>query len=62
MTDVRIERILRRAGWPMIRLGEPKQIGTTKAVVDLLPTDEASFARVRPVGYASTMQLLEHAA
>lgn len=62
VTDVRIERILRRAAWPMTRVGEPKQIGNTKAVVGLLPTDKTSFARVRPIGYASTMQLLGHAA
>lgn len=47
MTDVRIERILRRAGWPMARIGEPKPIGNTTAVVGPLPTDQASFERVR---------------
>lgn len=43
VTDVRIERILRRAGWPMARIGEPKPIGNTTAVVGLLPIDQASF-------------------
>ncbi len=62
VTDVRIERILRRAGWPMTRIGEAKQIGNTRAVVGLLPADEASFARVRPAGYKSSMQLLRQAA
>ena len=62
VTDVRIERILRRAGWPMTRIGEPKRIGNTTAVVGLLPTNAASFERVRPVGYASTISHLAHAA
>lgn len=55
VTDVRIERILRRAGWPMERIGEAKRIGNTTAVVGLLPTDEASFEQVRPIGYTSTI-------
>ncbi|MGY3506678.1 MULTISPECIES: acyl-homoserine-lactone synthase [unclassified Bradyrhizobium] len=42
VTDLRMERILRRAGWRLDRLGTPRQIGTTKAVAGLLPiTDEA---------------------
>ena len=32
-TDVRFERILKRAGWPMRRLGEPTRIGDRKSVV-----------------------------
>ena len=62
VTDVRIERILRRAGWPMTRIGEPKRIGNTTAVVGLLPTNIASFECVRPVGYASTVSPLAQAA
>ena len=62
VTDVRIERILRRAGWPMARIGEPKPIGNTTAVVGLLPTDEASFERVRPAGYRSSIDPLPRAA
>ncbi len=62
VTDVRIERILRRAGWPMTRIGQPKRIGNTTAVVGLLPTDAESFERVRPVGYASTIFPLAQAA
>lgn len=62
VTDIRIERILRRAGWPMTRIGEPKRIGNTTAVVGLLPTNTASFERVRPIGYASTICPLVHAA
>ena len=61
-TDLRIERILRRAGWPMARIGDPKPIGNTKAVVGLLPTDRASFAAVRPAGYASFVRPTQRAA
>ncbi len=62
VTDVRIERILRRAGWPMERIGGPKPIGDTTAVVGVLPTDEASFERVRPASYFSSINLLPQAA
>jgi len=52
-TDVHFERILRRAGWPMRRLGEPIMINETKSVAGLLPADRASFERVRPESYRS---------
>lgn len=50
-TDLRFERILKRAGWPMTRLGEPSGIGNTMAVAGSLPADAESFERVRPAGY-----------
>jgi acyl homoserine lactone synthase len=50
-TDLRFERILNRAGWPMERLGDPCPIGNTIAVAGRLPADQASFDRVRPEGY-----------
>lgn len=37
VTDLRMERILRRAGWHLDRLGAPRQIGATRAVAGLLP-------------------------
>lgn len=52
-TDLRFERILKRAGWPMHRLGEPVAIGNTVAVAGSLPADEASFVRVCPRRYRS---------
>ncbi|MGV1793669.1 acyl-homoserine-lactone synthase [Rhizobium sp. A37_96] len=52
-TDIRFERILKRAGWPLRRLGEPQPIGNTIAVAGSLPADAASFDRVRPAGYQS---------
>lgn len=52
-TDVRIERILRRVGWPMTRIGEPRPIGNTLAVAGLRPADKQSFGRVCPAEYSS---------
>ncbi|MCW8059407.1 acyl-homoserine-lactone synthase [Agrobacterium tumefaciens] len=52
-TDLRFERILNRAGWPMRRLGEPTAIGNTIAVAGSLPADRASFEQVCPSGYYS---------
>ncbi|GEO85928.1 acyl-homoserine-lactone synthase [Allorhizobium sp. NPDC080224] len=54
-TDLRFERILNRAGWPMKRLGEPAAIGNTMAVAGSLPADHASFERVCPAGYHSAI-------
>jgi N-acyl-L-homoserine lactone synthetase len=50
-TDLRFERILKRASWPMQRLGEPRLIGEVTSVAGRLPADEESFERVRPEGY-----------
>jgi acyl homoserine lactone synthase len=53
-TDVRFERILNRAGWPMRRLGEPTMINETRSVAGVLIADETSFRRLRPSQYNST--------
>lgn len=53
VTDVRFERILKRAGWPLRRLGEPRPIGNTIAVAGTLPADRASFVRLVPAAYRS---------
>ena len=50
-TDLRFERILKRAGWPMRRLGEPTGIGNTVAIAGSLPADRASFEQVCPPDY-----------
>lgn len=50
-TDLRFERILKRAGWPMERLGRPTAIGNTIAIAGSLPADRSSFERVRPPDY-----------
>ncbi|RUV47129.1 GNAT family N-acetyltransferase, partial [Mesorhizobium sp. M5C.F.Ca.IN.020.29.1.1] len=54
-TDLRIERILNRASWPMSRIGEPRKIGETTAIAGMLPADRASFERVRPPSYRSVL-------
>ena len=54
-TDLRFERILKRAGWPMHRLGNPIAIGNTVAVAGSLPADRASFDTVCPPGYRSAI-------
>ncbi|RWE06219.1 MAG: autoinducer synthesis protein [Mesorhizobium sp.] len=55
-TDLRFERILKRSGWPMRRLGDPVAIGNTVAVAGSLPADCASFKQVCPAGYRSIRQ------
>ncbi|UWU19526.1 acyl-homoserine-lactone synthase TraI (plasmid) [Rhizobium sullae] len=60
-TDLRFERILTRAGWPMTRLGEPAPIGNTIAVAGSLLADHASFERVRPPSYRSEITLASDA-
>ncbi|UGA48948.1 acyl-homoserine-lactone synthase TraI (plasmid) [Bradyrhizobium barranii subsp. apii] len=60
--DVRFERILQQAGWPMTRLGEVKLIGDTMSVAGILPADQASFDRVRPPGYRSDLRRLRRVA
>ena len=50
VTDVRIERILRRAQWPLQRLGRARALGTTTAVAGLLPISEEILERLRAAG------------
>ena len=52
-TDLRFERILRRAGWPLKRLGDPAWIGETHSIAGRLDADWATFRCVRPPGYTS---------
>lgn len=54
-TDLRFERILNRAGWPMARLGDPVAIGNTVAIAGILPADQESFEQVRPSNYRSAL-------
>ncbi|UPK31449.1 acyl-homoserine-lactone synthase [Bradyrhizobium sp. 195] len=53
VTDQRMERILRRAGWHLERLGEPRQIGSTKAVAGLLPVTDEALKAIRAAGKIS---------
>ncbi len=50
VTDVRMERILRRAGWPLDRLGEPQMIGITRAVAGFLAISDETLDVVRQNG------------
>jgi len=44
VTDVRMERILRRAGWPLERIAQPKRIGQTMALAGLLHASDDVLA------------------
>ena len=54
VTDVRMERILRRAGWPLRRIGNPSAIGNTLALAGYLETSHEVLANVRKAGGLST--------
>lgn len=51
VTDARMERILRRAGWPLERLSEPQPLGQTMALAGFLhDSDQALEAMYRQAG------------
>lgn len=50
VTDVRMERILRRASWPLRRIGEPKRLGATLAVAGYLEVSMETLAQVQHAG------------
>lgn len=50
VTDTRMERILRRAGWSLRRIGKAHAIGSTLAVAGYLEVSIESLARVRAAG------------
>ncbi|HVB18372.1 MAG TPA: acyl-homoserine-lactone synthase [Stellaceae bacterium] len=50
VTDARMERILRRAGWPLRRIAEPRAIGNTLAVAGYLEVSTAALLRIRNGG------------
>lgn len=50
VTDVRMERILRRASWPLRRLGPPKPFGRSLAVAGYLEVSADSLSRIRTTG------------
>jgi len=62
VTDVRLERILRRVGLPLRRLGEPTRIGNTIALAGIVEVDAQSIERVRPSQYRSSFTQLKHVA
>lgn len=50
VTDVRMERILKRAGWPLRRIGDVHSIGNTSAVGGYLETSIEVLTRLRTAG------------
>ncbi len=46
VTDVRMERILQRVGWPLRRLGRPRSIGNTVAVAGYLSVSREALAHL----------------
>lgn len=50
VTDARLERILRRASWPLHRLGDPLKIGNTLAVAGMLEVSRNALLLVRQAG------------
>lgn len=50
VTDVRLERILRRACWPLRRIGPPLRIGNTQAVAGFLEVSRSALQRLRNGG------------
>jgi acyl homoserine lactone synthase len=53
-TDLRLERLLKRCGWAMERLGSPFLINETPSIAGKLPLTEGDFARQRLVDYRSS--------
>ncbi len=47
VSDIRIEPLLRRAGWEPKRLGEPHATGTDMAAAEIFEVSDAALARVR---------------
>lgn len=50
VTDARLERILRRASWPLRRLGDPVRIGNTLAVAGMLEVSRSALLLLREAG------------
>jgi acyl homoserine lactone synthase len=50
VTDARMERILRRGGWPLRRIGNPCNIGSTLAVAGYLEISTETLAGIRSAG------------
>lgn len=57
VTDVRMERILRRAGWPLRRIGKPSTIGSTSAVAGYLAISSDILCNIRKAGGLSAPAL-----
>ncbi|SCB28092.1 acyl homoserine lactone synthase [Bradyrhizobium yuanmingense] len=59
VTDARMERILRRAGWPLERLCDPQPLGQTMALAGFLhDSDQALEAMYRQAGVIGPVLVL----
>ena len=56
VTDVGLERLLYRSGWPLKRLGAPQRINETMSVAGILSVDLPAFERLRPAGYQANFR------
>lgn len=54
VTDVRMERILHRVGWPLRRLGQPRSIGNTVAVAGYLNVSSETLDNLSRAASLST--------
>ena len=50
VTDARMERVLRRAGWPLERFGSPRRIGKALALAGLLDVSDEALGAVYRAG------------
>jgi acyl homoserine lactone synthase len=50
VTDVRMERLLRRVGWPLRRIYEPQRIGSSLAVAGFVEISTHMLDNIRTVG------------
>ncbi|MGY0576174.1 acyl-homoserine-lactone synthase [Bradyrhizobium sp. RDM12] len=50
VTDARMERILRRAGWPLRPIGKARPLGNTVAIAGYLEVSTAALERIRKMG------------
>lgn len=53
VTDIRMERILRRAGWPLRLLGKPRPLGNIMGVAGYLEVSTDALERIRRPGRIS---------
>lgn len=53
VTDARMERILRRAGWPLRKIGKARPLGNTTAIAGYLEVSPEALQRIRKGGHIS---------
>ncbi|MET4121159.1 N-acyl-L-homoserine lactone synthetase [Bradyrhizobium sp. JR1.5] len=53
VTDARMERILRRAGWPLRPIGKARPLGKTLAMAGYLEVSTDALERIRKAGHIS---------